>query len=132
MQLERSSIRSHIRFFGDYVKANLLIALEYRVSFITQVLGMVLNDSMWVAFWLIYFSKFHSLGKGYEMEDVLALWATGAVAFGLGVGFFGNTLRLAQMISQGELDYYLALPKNVLLHVLVSRMDVVAWGDVLF
>lgn len=128
----QSLIRSHARFFGHYIKANFLIALEYRITFLTQIFGMMLNDAMWVAFWWIYFTRFQVLGQGYQIEDVLALWATAAAAFGLGVGFFGNALRLAQMISQGELDYYLSLPKNILLHVLVSRMDLIGWGDVLF
>src|SRR5437773_8403636 len=110
------AIRSHLRFFADYAKANFLIALEYRASFVSQVFGMVLNDAMWVTFWWIYFTKFQVLGNDYHIDDVLGLWATAAVAFGFGVGFFGNARRLAQMISQGQLDYYLSLPKNVLLH----------------
>jgi ABC-2 type transport system permease protein len=126
------TIRSHIRFIGDYIKSNFLIALEYRVSFLTQVFGMLINDAMWVAFWWIYFTKFQVLGEGWAMQDVLGLWAVAGVAFGWSMGLFGNTLRLAAMIAQGDLDYYLALPKNVLLHVLVSRMEITAWGDVLF
>jgi ABC-2 type transport system permease protein len=66
------------------------------------------------------------------MQDVLGLWAIAAVSFGWTMGIFGNTLRLAGMIAQGQLDYYLSLPKNVLLHILVSRMDITAWGDMLF
>src|SRR5213594_4103103 len=121
------AILSHIRFFGDYVKANFLIALEYRVSFLTQAFGLLINDAMWVTFWWIYFTRFQVLGEGWRMEDVLGLWAVGAASFGWSVGFFGNTLRLAGMIAQGELDYYLALPKNVLLHVLVSCMELTGW-----
>jgi viologen exporter family transport system permease protein len=41
-------------------------------------------------------------------------------------------MRLATVIARGQLDYYLVLPKNVLLHVLISRMGVAAWGDVSF
>lgn len=128
-------IRSHIRFFFDYVRSNFLIALEYRATFFGQVFGMLLNDIMWIAFWVIYFTQFpvlQSAEGGWRIEDVLAMWAVVGVAFGLAMGFFGNALRMAQMISQGDLDYYLALPKNVLLHVLVSRMDLTALGDVLF
>jgi ABC-2 type transport system permease protein len=33
---------------------------------------------------------------------------------------------------QGQLDYYLGLPKNTLLHVLVSRSGLAGWGDVCF
>lgn len=126
------SIRTHIRFLFNYVVANLQAALEYRAAFISQVVGMLINDSMWVTFWWIYFTQFKVLPGGWQVEDTLALWAVVAVAFGLSVGFFGNVLGLAETISQGKLDYYLTLPKNVLLHSLVSRMDVTAWGDMMF
>jgi ABC-2 type transport system permease protein len=125
-------IRAHARIFGPYVQANMLIALEYRATFISQVVGMALNDGMWVAFWWIYFTRFPVLSGGWGIADVLGLWAVAAVGFGICTACCGNVLRLASMISLGDLDYYLALPKNVLMHVLVSRMDVTAWGDVLF
>jgi ABC-2 type transport system permease protein len=126
------TIRVHARFWWDYVIANFLMALEYRASFVSQVLGMVLNDAMWVTFWWIYFTRFQVLQGGYSIEDVLGLWAVVAVAFGLCAGFFGNVLNIAEFISQGKLDYYLTLPKNVLLHVLVTRMDITGLGDLLF
>jgi viologen exporter family transport system permease protein len=126
------TLRVHFRFVLDYVKANFLIALEYRASFFGQVISMMLNDAMWVGFWWIYFTRFQVLQGGWRIEDVLALWAVTAVAFAFSVGFFGNSLRIAEIVSQGGLDYYLVLPKNVLLHVLVSRMDISAWGDLLF
>jgi ABC-2 type transport system permease protein len=40
--------------------------------------------------------------------------------------------RLATLIAQGQLDYYLLLPRNVLLHALVSRMSISGWGDIAF
>jgi ABC-2 type transport system permease protein len=46
--------------------------------------------------------------------------------------FFGNASRIANIIATGQLDVYLAQPKPVLLHVLISRMSVSAIGDVLF
>jgi ABC-2 type transport system permease protein len=122
----------HLRFVLDYVKANFLIALEYRASFFGQIISMMLNDAMWVGFWWIYFTRFQVLQGGWSINDVLGLWAVTGVAFALAVGFFGNVLRIAEIISQGGLDYYLVLPKNVLLHVLVSRMDISGWGDLLF
>jgi ABC-2 type transport system permease protein len=129
------TIRVHARFVWDYAVANFLMAVEYRASFISQVVGMVLNDSMWITFWWIYFTRFQVLQGvqgGYGIQDVLALWAVVAVAFGLSAGLFGNMMYIAEFVSQGKLDYYLTLPKNVLLHVLVSRMDITGLGDLLF
>jgi ABC-2 type transport system permease protein len=55
---------------------------------------------------------------------------------GGGLWFFrdvvGNCYSIANLVATGQLDTYLAQPKPVLLHVLVSRMSVSAIGDVLF
>ena len=40
--------------------------------------------------------------------------------------------KVADLIAQGRLDYYLALPRDVLLHVLASRSMLSAWGDLTF
>lgn len=118
-------------FIWSYLKANLQMALEYRASFVSQVVGMFLNDGLWVVFWWLYFTKFPVV-KGWQREDVLLLWAVAALGYGLATGIFGNANRLSSLIAQGQLDYYLGLPKDPLLHVLISRMSVNAWGDVLF
>ena len=60
------------------------------------------------------------------------IWAVAATAVGLGVALFGNCVRLASIIVEGQLDYSMGLPKNVLAHVLVSRMGLAGWGDVTF
>lgn len=118
-------------FIWTYIKANFQMAVEYRVSFISQVVGMFLNDGLWVVFWWLYFTKFPVV-KGWAREDVLLLWAVVTLAYGLATGIFGNSNRLASLIAQGQLDYYLSLPKDPLLHILISRMSVNAWGDLLF
>ncbi|MGE5673578.1 MAG: ABC transporter permease [Mycobacterium leprae] len=118
-------------FIGAYVRASLAATLEYRGSLVSQVLGMFVNDILWVAFWVLYFSKFPVL-KGWTLEDVIVLWATFGVSAGLAMGLTSNALRLPALIFQGQLDYYLALPKDVLLHVLVSRISVLNLGDILF
>jgi ABC-2 type transport system permease protein len=120
-----------LRFAAHYVKANFQIALEYRVSFWAQVFAMVINDAMWIAFWGLFFRRFPVV-QGYGFQDVVLLWAVVALAFGLTAGLCGNAWRFGSQVAQGELDFFLVLPKPVLLHLVVSRMSVSAWGDVLF
>jgi ABC-2 type transport system permease protein len=45
---------------------------------------------------------------------------------------FGGAQQLAGMIERGELDFFLGSPRPVLLLVLVSRMNLSGWGDILF
>ncbi len=127
--LERMLV--YLRFVGRYFVANLQGALEYRVSFISQVFAMLLNDLIWLIFWLAYFSSF-PLVAGWGRPEIVTLWAVVATSFGVATTLCGGTYRLAGMIARGELDFYLALPKPALLHMLVGRMDLTAPGDVCF
>ncbi len=120
-----------VRFTGAYVWANLRIALAYRAAFFSAVLGMVINDAIWVVFWWLFFTRFPSL-DGYGFRDIVIVWSICATAFGLAVGLAGGAFTLASRIARGELDFYLVLPKPVILHLVVSRMDTSGWGDALF
>jgi len=119
------------RFVWGYVKANFQSALEYRLSFASQVFAMLINDIMWLIFWLAYFDKF-PLVAGWGRNEIVMLWAVSAVGYGLATAVCGNLFRLSTLITRGELDFYLALPKSVLPHTLISRMNLSAPGDVLF
>jgi ABC-2 type transport system permease protein len=124
-------MRRLVDFVSAYLLLNLSSAMEYRASFISQVVGMALNDSIMIFFWWLFFQRFPQVGN-WQLADVLRLWGVVAVAFGLGTAIFGNCPRIATLISTGQLDYYLSLPKDVLLHLLVSRSSTAAWGDAAF
>lgn len=123
--------RTELLFVGAYARANLRAAMEYRFTFWANVLSMFLNDLMWIAFWSIFFTRFPAI-RGYDLRDVLTIWAVAALGFGVAVGVLGNCSRFATLIADGRLDYYLLLPRPVLLHVLVSHMSLTAWGDAAF
>lgn len=108
-----------------------MAAMAYRAAFVLQVFGMLLNDVMLLFFWMILFSRFPTL-NGWELHDVIILYALVAMGFGIATGVCGNAGRIADIIASGELDYYLSLPADPLTHVLVSRSSLPAWGDVLF
>ena len=115
----------------EYLKFNFMSAMEYRGAFILQAFGMVLNDVAILFFWGVFYTQFPPL-NGWALRDVLTLYAIVAANFGLGNVVFGNAFNLSTLIATGALDYYLALPFSPLVHALVSRMNLSAWGDLLF
>jgi len=119
------------RFVLTCWKLNLQGTMEYRANFVSVALSMAINNGVWIAFWGIYFHRF-PLVKGWGFHDILMLWAVGATGIGLGVVAFGNCQKLSRMITNGELDVYLSLPKPVLLHVLISNSVFSGWGDLAF
>ena len=121
-------MRRELTFLLALWKANLLAAMEYRVSFISQVVGMMLNNAAYFIFWIIFFDRFKQI-RGWGLEDMFFLFGVVAASFGLGAFLFGNALDLANVIANGRLDYYLSLPRPVLLHVLASRSITSGLGD---
>ncbi len=119
-----SFVRAHFRF-------NLASAMEYRWSFLSQVAFMVANDFMLLFFWWLIFSNVPDIA-GWTFPDVITMQSVAALAFGLNVSVFGNLHRLPRLIAEGQLDYYLLLPKDPLLHMLVSRSDISGLGDIAF
>ncbi len=124
-------MRRELTFLFALWKANLLSAMEYRVAFLSQVAGMMLNNAIYFIFWLIFFDRFKEV-QGWGLNNMLLLFGLVATGFGLAVYLFGNVMRLADVIAGGRLDYYLSMPRPVLLHVLASGSRPSGLGDVLY
>ncbi len=125
-------IGSELRFLQALAAVNLASAMEYRASFISQIVGMLINNGIYFVFWVIFFEQFGAV-RGYEMKEIFLLFAIITLGYGLAFMFAGNTAHhLAYLIAQGRLDYYLVFPRNLLLHVIFSRMVVSTLGDVTF
>jgi len=119
------------KFVWEYFKVNLQSAMEYRVNFLTQMIFMFLNDVIWVIFWFIFFSKF-PLVNNWGFSDLMTMMIVITTSWGLVGMFFGNFRYLADIIREGQLDFYLTLPREELSHMLVSKSKFDAFGDVLF
>lgn len=112
-------------------KTNLASALEYRVAFISQTLGMILNNGVYFLVWILFFDRFKDI-RGWGITDMFLVFGVSAGAFGLAGMLFGNAFNLGEIIVNGRLDYYLSLPRPTLLHVIASRAVPSGFGDVLY
>jgi ABC-2 type transport system permease protein len=117
-----------IKFLLAIWKANLQSAMEYRVSFLTQVFGMMLNNGIYFLMWVIFFDRFKEI-RGWGITDMYVTFGITASAFGLVSLLFGNTFNMGDIITKGRLDYYLSLPRPVLLHAAASRSVASGMGD---
>jgi ABC-2 type transport system permease protein len=119
------------RFVPTSWKLNLAGAMEFRMSFFMTAGMMFLNNTVWIFFWGLFFNRFNVV-NGWQMDDVMMMWAVTTVGYGLAAVLFGNVFMISNLIATGQLDTFLAQPKPVLLNVLVSRMSLVAIGDLMF
>ncbi|MBE9507521.1 MAG: ABC-2 family transporter protein, partial [Chloroflexi bacterium] len=119
------------RLILGYLRHNLMSAMAYRGAFVMQVIGMMLNNAMLLFFWWVLFNRLPNL-RGWDMAKVMTLYGVVTVGYGAANIVCGNMFRVARVIASGDLDYYLALPADPLVHLLVSRMSLSAWGDLFF
>lgn len=117
-----------LKFLLAIWKANLQSVMEYRVSFLTQVIGMMLNNFMYFAIWIIFFDRFKEV-RGWGLGEMYITFGVLASAFGLVSLLFGNAFWLGDIITRGRLDYYLSMPRPVLLHAVSSRAISSGMGD---
>jgi ABC-2 type transport system permease protein len=124
-------VKKSLKLMLYYFKFNISSVMEYRVGFIVQSFGMILNNSAFIFFWWILFNNVNTIG-GYNFQDEMLLWAVMSTSFGLCFVTFGNVNSITKMILNGELDTYLLQPKDPLLNILCSKTVVSAWGDTMY
>ena len=125
------SLKNYLGLMAAYVRINLNAQLEYRGAFISEAVAMFVNDGSWVLFWVMFFHRFPAL-KGWNLQDVMTIWAVAAGSFGIAHALMGNGWHLPTIIVNGQLDLWMLYPRAVLPHLLLGRTMSTAWGDAAF
>ena len=120
---------SYLRLSWEMVKVSIQNKMEYRFTFFAHVIGMFINDLAILSIWWIFFTKFPQV-RGWTFESTAVLFAYTSILMGVVTNIAHNT-GLARMIAQGELDYFLSFPKNVLWHISLSRIEIAGLGNIL-
>lgn len=123
----KDSVRLALRVLG----LNFRAAAEYRVNFIVQVFGMMLNNAAFAAFWGVLTARAGNLG-GYTFADIMTIWALVSSSFGLAHVVAGNARDLGGIIQRGDLDVYLLQPRDPFVSAITSRTEVSAVGDLAY
>ena len=102
-----------------------------KVSFLVNILFMILNNAAFIVQWIILYSLRNDVG-GYKLKQVLLLWGIAASTYGLAHFLFKRAFTLSDTITAGKLDAYLVQPKNVLISAITSDIEVSAIGDMIY
>jgi len=120
-----------LKFIIAVWKANLQSMMEYRGAFLLQAFGMIFNNAIYFLIWVIFFDRFKDV-RGWQLGDMFVTFGIVASSFGLVSILFGNAFNLGDVITKGRLDYYLSMPRPVLLHALASRSIASGFGDFMY
>lgn len=113
------------------LKYNIMREMLNKVTFLTNISFMMLNNAAFLVQWMILFHLKEEIG-GYTIREVMLLWGLAAGSYGLSRILFARAFALPELIVSGKLDTYLVLPKNVLLSAITSETNTSAIGDCLY
>lgn len=92
---------------------------------------MILNDAVWVAFWVVFFHRVGTV-RGWDTDGVMLLLAVLTTSAGFSLGLLANARWIGSIVTGGQLDATLSLPVATLGHVLVRRVEPTNLGDFVF
>lgn len=113
------------------LKINLLNAMELRAAFFMQVIGMMLNNLVFVFTWIFFFKSFGSINN-WSINETIGLQGYVALSFGLAFSFFGGATALPALINNGSFDSLLISPRSLYLRIITSDFRISAIGDILY
>lgn len=70
----------HCRIMACLWKNNINTALEFRISFLLQIIGLIINNAIFCIL-DTFFDKFPHIG-GYRLEDMMLLFAIVSIGHG--------------------------------------------------
>lgn len=126
-----TAVKNQLRVCLLSVKYNIMREMLNKVTFLTNIGFMMLNNASFLIQWVILFGLKDEIG-GYGMEEVMLFWGLAASTYGLSHILFARAFSLPELIINGKLDSYLVLPKNVLLSVITSSTNSSSIGDFLY
>lgn len=126
-----TAVKNQFKVLLLSVKYNLMREMTNRVSFLTNVVFMMLNNASFIIIWLFLFSLKENIG-GYRLNDIMILWGIASGTHGVSHIFFQSAYFLPDFIINGKLDAFLVQPKNVLLTVISSSTNSSAVGDIIY
>ena len=124
-------VKNQLRVTLKSIKYGLMREMINKTSFIMNIVFMILNNASFIIQWIVIYSLKEDVG-GYNFNQVLLLWAIAASTYGFSHFIFKKAFSLSDIITNGKLDSFLVQPKNVLISVITTDIEVSALGDIIY
>ena len=126
-----TEVRNQIKVIFLSLKYNIMRGMTNKVTFLSNILFMILNNSSFIIQWVVLFSLKQEIG-GYTIKEIILLWGIASGTFGLSRIVFSRAFELSELIIEGKLDTFLVQPKNVFLSAITSETKISAIGDLIY
>jgi ABC-2 type transport system permease protein len=124
-------LNKEVAFALCAIKKNIQNSAELRTSFISNIIGMMLNNSFFVIIWIFFVEAVGTI-HGWTWIDIVGMQGFGMFSFGVVFTFGAGLINLPNLVNSGGFDNMLLSPKNLLLRLSVSAIRISAIGDLVF
>ena len=125
------AVKNQLNVTLKTIKYALMREMINKTSFIMNIVFMILNNASFIIQWIVIYTIRKDVG-GYTFNQILLLWAIAASTYGFSHFVFKKSFLLSDTITNGKLDSFLVQPKNVLIAVITTDVEVSALGDILY
>lgn len=126
-----TAVKRQIKVAFLSIKYSIMMQMLNKVTFITNVVFMILNNASFIIQWIVLFNLKSNIG-GLKFNQVLLLWGIASGVYGVAHLFFEEAFNLSKLIINGKLDSFIVQPKNVLISAITSRSRISALGDLIY
>ena len=126
-----TAVKNQVKVSLLSLKYSIMREMLNKVTFLSNVIFMMLNNASFLVQWIILFALKDNIG-GNSMHEVFLLWGLAASTYGVARFFFLGAFDLSELITDGKLDCYLVQPKDVLISIITSKSSSSALGDLLY
>lgn len=124
-------MKNEFRFAFYAIKKNIQGSAELRVSFLTNIFGMMINNTAFVFLWIAFVRSVGEI-NGWTAVDVIGLQGFAALSFGIVFSVGSGLRKTAFYVADGSFDRFLVSPKNSILRVATSSFNASGVGDIIF
>lgn len=124
-------VKNQLKVTIKSIKYNIMRQMLNKVTFVSNIIFMILNNACFLIQWIILFNLKETIG-GYDLQDVFLLWALAASTYGVAHIICHRAFQLPELIINGKLDQFLVQPKDVLISAITSDTSISAIGDLLY
>jgi ABC-2 type transport system permease protein len=118
-----SALRFYLPLYRRLISGNMRSQMQYRVSFVADLVGNFLITLLDLAMVGILLTRFRAIG-GWTLGEVLFLYGSSAVSFSLAELLAGGFDDFDAWVIRGEFDQVLLRPLPVAFQVLTARFQV--------
>ena len=108
-----TEVKNQIKVMFLSVKYNIMRQMVNKVTFITNIIFMILNNAAFIIQWIILFSLKDEIG-GYTIKEVILLWGIAASIFGFAHILFHKAFDLSDLIIR-KIRYIFSTTKKCIL-----------------